>query len=66
MLVDVLQSAVAEKLKNDEETREVPVILMTGYTLPKKTPVTDKADDVIEKPFNLSLLEKKIEQFINE
>ena|SRR5438477_11957119 len=65
VLVDVMQGTVAEKLKTDEETREIPIVLMTGHTLPKKTPVIDKADDVIEKPFNLSLLEQKINRFIS-
>src|SRR5258706_6560646 len=60
VLVDAMQGTVAEKLKTDEETREIPIVLMTGHTLPKKTPIVDKADDVIEKPFNLPLLEQKI------
>jgi CheY-like chemotaxis protein len=28
----VLQGAVAEELKSDEQTRNVPILLMTGYT----------------------------------
>ncbi len=65
VIVDVLQKGVAEHLKADEHTRSVPVILMTGYTLRSKNnhlPV----DDIIEKPFNLPLLEKKIEKLIQE
>ena len=63
VLVDVLQKDVVEQLKNDEETRTIPVILMTGYTLRQKIPPVP-ADDIIEKPFNLNLLEKKIEKLI--
>ena len=59
-----MESATAERLKSDAATRNVRVILMTGYTLPKKTPNAVKVDDVIEKPFNLPLLEKKIEALI--
>ncbi len=63
VLVDVLQKDVIEQLKNDKKTNAVPVLLMTGYTLRqinKQLPV----DDTIEKPFNLPLLEKKIEKLI--
>src|SRR5687768_6132054 len=65
VLVDVLQKEVVERLKTDEETSSVPVLLMTGYTLQAKNhrlPV----DDTIEKPFNLQLLEKKIEKLITQ
>jgi two-component system alkaline phosphatase synthesis response regulator PhoP len=63
VIVDVLQKDVAEQLKENEKTRSVPVLLMTGYTLKQmNSPVP--ADDTIEKPFNLPLLEKKIERLI--
>ena len=63
VLVDVLQKEVVEQLKSDNETRTIPVLLMTGYTLRQKVPQVP-ADDIIEKPFNLNLLEKKIEKLI--
>ena len=63
VLVDILQKEVVEQLKSDEETRTIPVLLMTGYTLRQKIPQVP-ADDIIEKPFNLNLLEKKIEKLI--
>lgn len=65
VLVDVLQKEVAEQLKEDEETSAVPVILMTGYTLREKNNLVP-ADDIIEKPFDLSLLEKKIDRLIRK
>jgi len=61
VIVDVIQKEVAEQLKTNKKTRSVPVLLMTGYTLRQlgsQLPV----DDTIEKPFNLHLLEKKIER----
>ena len=61
VIVDVIQKEVAEQLKINKKTRSVPVLLMTGYTLRQmnsQLPV----DDTIEKPFNLHLLEKKIER----
>lgn len=63
LIVDVLREDVVDQVKNNEETKEIPVLLMTGYTMRKKTPEI-KADDVIEKPFNLDLLEKKIAKLI--
>ena len=65
VIVDVLQREVVEQLKIRKETRSVPVLLMTGYTLRQinnQLPV----DDTIEKPFNLPLLEKKIERLIKK
>ena len=64
VLVDILQKDAAEEIKKNEETSDVPVILMTGYTL-RETPLEVKVDDIIEKPFNLRLLEKKIERLIS-
>ncbi len=66
VLVDVLQSEVAEQLKSNEHTKEIPVILMTGYTISKQSINATIADDVIEKPFNPKLLEKKIERFLKK
>jgi CheY-like chemotaxis protein len=65
VIVDVLQKEVAEQLKTNRKTRSVPVLLMTGYSLRQinnRLPV----DDTIEKPFNLPLLEKKIERLIQK
>jgi DNA-binding response OmpR family regulator len=64
VLVDVLQKDVAEQLKKDVKTSKVPVILMTGYTL-RERPIEIPVDDVIEKPFDLNVLEKKIERLIS-
>lgn len=65
VLVDVLQGAVAEELKSDQQTRNIPILLMTGYTKSRQN-TTLPADDIIEKPFNLDLLEKKIENLISK
>jgi DNA-binding response OmpR family regulator len=64
VLVDVLQSKAAEQLKSDRLTKQIPVILMTGYTTSKQVTKETTIDDVIEKPFDLKLLEKKIERFL--
>jgi DNA-binding response OmpR family regulator len=64
VLVDVLQKDIIAQLKNGETTQSIPIILMTGYALRHKPPEMP-VDDMIEKPFNLNLLEKKIEKLIS-
>jgi len=64
VMVDVLQKDVVQKLKEDEETSNVPVLLMTGYTQ-RQNLIGLQANDIIEKPFNLRLLEKKIERLVS-
>jgi len=63
VLVDVLQKDAATEIKGNKETNDVPVILMTGYTS-RQTSLEAMVDDVIEKPFDLVSLEKKIGQLI--
>lgn len=63
LIIDVLQKDVIENLKSDEKTASVPILLMTGYTLKTKNNFLP-GDDIIEKPFNLPLLEKKIQNLI--
>ena len=65
VIVDVLQREVVEQLKIRKETSSVPVLLMTGYTL-RQISQPLPVDDTIEKPFNLPLLEKKIERLIKK
>ena len=62
-LIDVLKKDVAEEIKKDKETSSIPIILMTGYTVRQKIN-REFIDDTIEKPFNLPLLEKKIEKLL--
>ena len=65
ILIDILQRDIAEELKSNEETQNIPLLLMTGYSERSKmnSPV---ANDVIEKPFTVRLLEKKIENLIDQ
>jgi two-component system OmpR family response regulator len=66
LLVDVLHSKLAEELKTNEQTKKIPIILMTGYTILNENISTEDVDDVIEKPFNLPLLEKKVEALLKK
>lgn len=65
VIVDVLQNEVVDQLKTEETYRSVPLLLMTGYTLKRGISKANGHDDTIEKPFNLHLLEKKIEKLIH-
>jgi DNA-binding response OmpR family regulator len=63
ILIDILQREVAEQLKSAEETQNIPILLMTGYTERLKN-TYPLVNDIIEKPFPVGLLEKKIENLI--
>ncbi len=63
VIADILQAGAVKLIKSDKKTKDVPVILMTGYTLKEKLPEVE-IEDIIEKPFNLDLLQKKIERLI--
>ena len=59
VMADIMQKDVVEDLKEDENTRNVPILLMSGYTKGQNN-LQHKVDDIIEKPFNLPLLEVKL------
>ena len=64
LLIDVHQVNVLKELKSLVHSKEIPVILMTGNTVIDHHKFINLADDVIEKPFNPKLLEKKIGKFL--
>ena len=61
LLVDVLQEEAAKQLKFSEKTKDIPIILMTGYTIQEHNILKEHVDDIIEKPFDPNLLDKKIQ-----
>ncbi len=66
LLIDVHQVHVLEELKSLVHSKEIPVILMTGNTVIDHHKFINLVDDVIEKPFNPKLLEKKIGKFLEK
>jgi DNA-binding response OmpR family regulator len=60
LLVDVLQKESLQVIRTIPEFAEIPVILMSGYSLRNAAEEVD-VDDVIEKPFDVKVLEEKIE-----
>ncbi|MEO6730263.1 MAG: response regulator [Ferruginibacter sp.] len=61
VLIDVLQKKFIADLKTHPATSYIPVIMMTGYTWNYDKLKDVEADDVIEKPFLLDQLQKKIQ-----
>lgn len=65
IILDILQNSVLKILRANNLTSKIPVLLMTGYTLRQhnhQLPV----DDIIEKPFDLPILERKIKDLVNK
>lgn len=62
VLIDVLQKAFIADLKTHPATSYIPVIMMTGYTWNNDVHKDLPVDDVIEKPFMLDQLQKKIQR----
>ena len=56
------------KLKNDEKTRNIPVILFTGKAQDDFKEIGDKvgADAFVEKPFDAKVLLGKIEELLKK
>lgn len=66
ILIDVMQVDVLKELKSLVKSKEIPVILMTGNSFRDQHKYISLADDVIEKPFETKLLEKKIQHFLKK
>ena len=63
LLIDIDQDSVIPKIKDNVDMQSIPILMMTGFVhnIDKRTSI---ADDTIEKPFSLDLLQKKIETLI--
>lgn len=65
VLADIMQNQAVRNIKENELTRNLPVLLMTGHSGRQRNEQY-AADDFIEKPFNLSLLEIKMQQLLGK
>lgn len=63
IIIDSQQKEVAKQIEKEAKDSSVPVLMMTGYTANQT--VVLPGSDVIEKPFDLSLFEKKIQHLIS-
>ncbi|HUS02933.1 MAG TPA: response regulator [Chitinophagaceae bacterium] len=66
IIIDILQHKAAEQLKAGEKTKNIPIIMLTGYTLQDQQKLLTAADDIIEKPFDPVFLEEKIEKCLKK
>lgn len=69
LLLDVWMSGhdgrdICKVLKKNEETRKIPVIMISASPELKRSATEAGADDFLEKPFDIDSLCKKIEQLI--
>jgi signal transduction histidine kinase/ligand-binding sensor domain-containing protein/DNA-binding response OmpR family regulator len=62
MMPEMNGMVMCQKLKEDEQTNHIPVILLTAYTGEEKQWEGFKsgADDYVTKPFNINLLQQKL------
>lgn len=55
---------IARKLKNDKDTKHIPVILISASPIKVKLIKEYGADDYIQKPFDIDFLLKKVEKYV--
>lgn len=70
IILDVLLSGhdgrtICKELKLHEKTKHIPIILMSAHPDVKKTVKDTKADDFIEKPFDMNDLFQRIKKLIH-
>jgi CheY-like chemotaxis protein len=65
-LPDVDGYEICKKVRQDPDTEDLPIIMLTGYTTveDKIRGIEGGADDYITKPFNLSELKARIEMVL--
>ena len=69
MVLDILLSghdgrAICKNLKSREETRHIPIILISAHPNAEKTALEAGADDFLAKPFNIDDLLDRIERLV--
>lgn len=69
IILDVLLSGhdgrdICRRLKGGEETRHIPVIMLSAHPTARETSLRAGADDFLAKPFNIEELLSKVEHFL--
>ncbi len=69
LLLDIWMSGadgrkICKKMKSIEETRDIPIIMISASRDVKKSTIESGADDFLEKPFNMENLLTKIKTLI--
>lgn len=70
ILLDVLLSGenggeICQRLKSDEQTRHIPVILLSAHTGLQETAERCGADDYLVKPFRLTELRETVKKHLS-
>ena len=71
IILDVMLSGydgrdLAKRLKNREETREVPIVMISAYPNIEASVREAGADGFIQKPFGIDDLIREIEQYLKK
>ncbi len=70
LILDIMLSGrdgreLAKKLKGIDETKDIPIILISAYTNLEDSVKESMADDFLQKPFGLEELQKKVEPYLD-
>lgn len=70
ILLDVFLSGqdgreITKRLKSQEETRHIPVIMFSAHPHAQETALAAGADDFVEKPFDLNIVLAKIARLLS-
>lgn len=71
IILDILLSGsdgreICKKLKADEKTRRIPIMLSSAHTDIDKDMVICQANDILPKPFELDTLLHKVENLVSK
>ncbi len=69
VIMDILLSGrdgriIANDLKTNSHTKNIPIILLSAHPNVEKTLVTNLADDFIAKPFEIEELLKRVKKYL--
>ncbi|HYD35442.1 MAG TPA: response regulator [Vitreimonas sp.] len=56
---------ITKKLKADPKTKKIPVIILSANKDTENVAKSVGADDFIQKPFDIDVLEEKVEKFVS-
>ena len=70
ILLDILLSGedgreICQRLKSDEKTRHIPVILLSAHAGLRETAERCGADDILAKPFRLTVLRDIVQKYLS-
>lgn len=60
---DMNGDVITRQLKDDDTTKDIPIIIVSASKDTQKVAMTAGADDFLCKPFDISELEEKVEKY---